>query len=36
MFQRKSDDIFKDFPKVFSIAYDILVVGYEAYGKDHD
>ena len=36
MFQRKIDKIFEDFPSVFSIADDILVVGYEADGKDHD
>ena len=36
MFQRKIDEIFKDFPNVFGTADDILVVGYEADGKDHD
>ena len=36
MFQRKIDEIFKDMPNVFGIADDILVVGYEADGRDHD
>ena len=36
MFQRKTDEIFKEWPNVFGIADDILVVGYEADGKDHD
>ena len=36
MFQRKIDEIFKDLPNVFGMADDILVVGYEADGKDHD
>ena len=36
MFQRKIDKIFKELPNVFGIADDILVVGYEADGKDHD
>ena len=36
MFQRKINKIFKDLPNVFSIAGDILVVGYEADSKDHD
>ena len=36
MFQRKIDEIFKDLLNVFDIADDILVVGYEADGKDHD
>ena len=36
MFQRKIDKIVKELPNVFGIADDILVVGYEADGKDHD
>ena len=36
MFQRKTDEICKDLPNVFCIADDILVVGYETDGKDHD
>ena len=30
------DEIFKELSNVFSIADDILIVGYEADGKDHD
>ena len=33
---RKIYKIFKDLPNVFGIVDDILVVGYEADGKDHD
>ena len=36
MFQRKLDEIFKYLPNVFGIADDILVVGYDVDGKDHD
>ena len=36
MFQRKIDGIFKDFPNVFGIADEILVIEYEVDGKDHD
>ena len=36
MFQRKIDEIFKDLPNVFGIADDILAVGYDDDGKDHD
>ena len=36
IFQRKIDEIFKDLPNVFSIADEILVVGYEADCKDHN
>ena len=36
MFQRKIDEILKKLPNIFGIAGDILVVGYEADGKDHD
>ena len=35
MFQRKIDKIFKELPNAFGTADDILVVGYEADGKDH-
>ena len=35
MFQRKTDKIFKELPNAL-IANGILVVGYEANGKDHD
>ena len=34
MFQKKTDKIFKDLPNVFSIANDILMIGYDD-GKDH-
>ena len=36
LLQRKIDEIFKELPNVFGIADNILVVGYEADGKDHD
>ena len=36
MFQRKIDNTFEDLPNVLSISDNILVVGYEADGKDHD
>ena len=36
MFQQKIDEIFKYIPNVFGIADDILVVGYDSNGKDHD
>ena len=36
MYQRKIDEIFKDLPNVFGTAEDILVVGYDVDGKDHD
>ena len=35
MFERKIDKIFKDLPNIFGIMGNILVVGYEADGKDH-
>ena len=35
-FQQKIDEIFSDLPNVFGIADDILVVGYDSDGKDHD
>ena len=36
MCQRKIDVIFKDLPDMIGIADDILVVGYDSDGKDHD
>ena len=36
MFQRKMDEIFNDIPNVFGIAEDILVIGYNKDGTDHD
>ena len=36
MFQCKIDDIFNDMPNVFGIADDILVIGYDKDGADHD
>ena len=36
MFQRKVDKIFKNLSNVFGIADDILVIGYDIDGKDHD
>ena len=36
MFQRKKTKIFKELPNIFGIADDILVVGYDADGKDDD
>ena len=36
MFQRKIDGIFRDLTNVFCIADDILAVGYDADGQDHD
>ena len=36
MFQRKIDDIFKELPNAFGIANDILAVGYDNDGMDHD
>ena len=35
LFQRKKDEMFKDIQNVFGIA-DILVVGYDSTGRDHD
>ena len=32
----KIDKTFKDLPNVFGIVDDILVIGYESDGKDHD
>ena len=36
MIQRKIDEIFKNLPNVFGIPDDILVVGYDRDGHDHD
>ena len=36
IFQKKTDEIFKDLPNVFGIEDDILIVGYNADGRDHD
>ena len=36
MFQCKIDKIFSDMPNVFGIMDDILVIGYDKNGADHD
>ena len=36
IFQKKIDELFNDIPNVFGIADDILIVGFHAYGRDHD
>ena len=36
MFQSKIDEIFNNMPNVFRIADDIMVIGYNNDGKDHD
>ena len=36
MFQHKKDEIFSDMPNVFGIVDDILVIGYDEDGADHD
>ena len=36
MFQCKRDEIFSDMPNVFGIVDDILVIGYDNNGADHD
>ena len=36
MLHQKSDDILKGLPKVFDIADDIVIVGYDAESRDHD
>ena len=36
MFQHKFDESFNNMPNIFGIADDILVIGYEKDGKDHD
>ena len=36
MFQRKINEIFNDIPNVFGIVDDILVIGHDKDGADHD
>ena len=36
MFERKIDETFKDLPNAFGIADEILGLGYDSDGKDHD
>ena len=36
MFQKKIDEVFGDMSSVFDIADDILIAGFEEWGKDHD
>ena len=36
MFQCKIDEIFNEMPNVFGISDDILVIGYDKDGTDHD
>ena len=36
MFQHKIDEICSDMPNMFGIADDILVIGYDNNGTDHD
>ena len=36
MFQHKIDKIFNNIPNVFGIADDILIIGYDKDGTDHD
>ena len=36
MFQRKLNEIFQCLPNVFGIADNILIVGHDAEGRDHD
>ena len=36
MFQHKIDEIFNDMPNIFGIADDILAIGYDKDGADHD
>ena len=36
IFQHKIDEIFNDKPDIFGIADDILVIGYDEDGADHD
>ena len=36
LFQHKTDEIFNDMPNVFGIADDILVIGYDEDGTEHD
>ena len=36
IFQKKIDELFSSMPNIFSIADDILIAGFDKYGKDHD
>ena len=36
MFQTKIDRLFSDIPNVFGLAGDILIVGFDADGRDYD
>ena len=36
MFQHIIDEVFSDMPNIFGIADDILVIGYDENGADHD
>ena len=36
MFQRKTDEIFKELPNILGIADDIFIVGYDSDGMNHD
>ena len=36
MFQHKIDETFSDMPNVFGITDEILVIGYDEDGMDHD
>ena len=36
MFQKKIDELFSGISNVFAIADDILIVGFDKQGKDHD
>ena len=36
MFQWKNDEIFKALPNVFGITDNIVFVGYDSNGRDHD
>ena len=36
MFEQKVNEIFRDLPNIFGIADDILIVEYDADGRDHD
>ena len=36
MFQRKREELFSDIRNVFGITDDIIIVGFDADGRDHD
>ena len=36
MFQHKIDEVFKEFPNIFAIGDDNLIVGYGANSRDYD